>query len=97
MPLMQCERHGWHGAELVTEAARNHVENDHPDPKEIVLLDLIWDEVEFPMTALKSELPLPNTTLIDGSLRVLQEAEFNDILGKLKPMCAKCLKVYLGL
>lgn len=96
MPLMQCERHGWHGAELATEAVLDHVERNHSDPKEIVLLDLIWDDIEFPMVALRSELPLLHTTLIEGSLRVVQEEEFNDILGRLKPICAKCLKVYLG-
>ena len=57
---------------------------------------MIWDEIEFPIVALRLELPLPKTTLIDGSLHVVQEEEFNEILGGLKPMCAECLKTRLG-
>ncbi|MET3494724.1 hypothetical protein [Variovorax boronicumulans] len=93
MPLMQCEKHGWHGAELVTEAVINDIEKSYFAPREIVFLNLIWDEIEFPIVALKLELPLPNTTLIDGSLHVVQEEELNEILGSLKPMCAECLKM----
>jgi hypothetical protein len=95
MPLMQCEKHGWHSAELATESVHNHIEKDNFDSGEIVLLDLIWDEIEFPIVALRLELPLLNTTLIDGSLHVVQEEEFNEILGGLKPMCAECLKAHL--
>lgn len=95
MPLMQCEEHGWHSAELATESVHDYIEKDNFDPGEIVLLDLIWDEIEFPIVALRLELPLLNTTLIDGSLHVVQEEEFNEILGGLKPMCAECLKAHL--
>jgi hypothetical protein len=64
--------------------------------EEIVLLDLIWDEMEFPIVVLRSELPLPETVLLDGALHVIQEEVLNNILGELKPMCAECLKAHLG-
>jgi hypothetical protein len=96
MPLMQCEKHGWHGIELVTAGVQNHIELNRAEHEEVVLLDLKWDEMEFPIVVLRSELPLPETVLLDGALHVIQEEVLNNILGELKPMCAECLKAHLG-
>lgn len=95
MPLMKCEKHGWHGAELATEAAINYIEKDNSDSKRIVLLNLMWDGLEFPIVALNSELPFSDTTEMDGLFYVVDEGNLNEILGRLKPMCAECLKAYL--
>ena len=92
---MQCEKHGWRGAELATEAVISYVEKDSSDSKRVVLLSLIWEGLEFSIVALNSELPLPSTTEIGGLFHMPHEEDLNEILGKLKPMCAECLKVYL--
>jgi hypothetical protein len=95
MPLMQCEKHGWRGAELGAEAVISYVEKDSSDSKRVVLLSLIWEGLEFSIVALNSEIPLPNTTEIDGLFHVPHEEDLNEILEKLKPMCAECLKAHL--
>jgi len=91
--MMNCAKHGWQGAELVSAAVREQLlAGGGPGAGDIVLLDLTWDEIEFPLAALRSELPLSGTELKDGALRTNDEEVFSTVLGTLQPVCARCLR-----
>lgn len=97
MPMMNCAKHGWQGVELVTAAVTELLlARGGPGVREIVLLDLTWDEIEFPLAALGSELPLPGTELKDGALHTNDEEVFNAVLGTSQPVCARCLRALIG-
>jgi hypothetical protein len=97
MPMMNCEKHGWQGAELVTAAVKELLlAGGGPGAEDIVLLDLTWDEIEFPLASLRSELPLPGTELKGGALHTNDEEVFNAVLGTLQPVCARCLRALIG-
>jgi len=94
--MMNCAKHGWQGADLVSAAVREQLlAGGGPGAGDIVLLDLTWDEIDFPLAALRSELPLAGTELKDGALRTNDEEVFNTVLGTLQPVCARCLRALI--
>ena len=94
--MMNCAKHGWQGADLVSAAVREQLlAGGGPGAGDIVLLDLTWDEIDFPLAALRSELPLAGTELKDGALRTNDEEVFNAVLGTLQPVCARCLRALI--
>jgi hypothetical protein len=97
MSMTKCAQHGWQGAELTTAGVKERFACDGPCAGEIVHLDLTWEEVVFPLVALRSELPLPGTHLKDRALHADDEEIFNEVLGTLQPVCARCLRSFIDL
>ncbi|MDH6593893.1 hypothetical protein M2165_003782 [Variovorax sp. TBS-050B] len=91
MPMINCAQHGWREAELTTAAVSERVAEGGAGPERVVLLDLNWDGVSFPLAALDSELPLPETELKDGNLGTDDAEVFDTVLGTLQPVCSCCL------
>lgn len=96
MAMINCERHGWTGADRVSRGLSRLVQIASPEVR-VVDITLVHAGLEFPVMIDKSEVEeierlLSSRVDAEGVVAVAEESLIETFLGTLTIACTTCLR-----
>lgn len=96
MALIKCKKHGFCGAQLVSEKVAEYIKAGIQSSDDvIILITMLFDDIELPGVFFGSEMVdiglSLNGRFDEGVLRLDHEVDAENFIGMLTPVCIDCL------